>query len=136
MIIEIVSLIALSVLMTVALSAVVIAVIVALVKFAELVYERVSGWFKLVKIWHRERNGKIRSAVIVIQGKDEEKLSYRLEQDSKVYSEKELPEFKEMLDQAENRDSYIEVDGVKMPAVVLDKEAEERAKNQNNDYNH
>ena len=136
MILEILTLITLSVVTAVVFSALLIAAIFAIVAFGEFVYNKVSGWFRMLKIWFRERNGKIRPAVIVIQGRDEDKLTYRLEKDDKVYSEQDAPEFKAMLDQAENRQSYIEVDGQKLAAVQLDKEAEEKAFNQNRNNNH
>lgn len=136
MILEVISLIALSVVTAIVFSALLVAAIMAIVAFCEFVYNKLSGWFRLLKIWFRERNGKIRPAVIVIQGRDENKLTYRLEKDNKVYSEQDVPEFKAMLDQAENRQSYIEVDGQKLAAVYIDKEAEEQALNQNRNNNY
>lgn len=136
MILEVISLIALSVVTAIVFSALLVAAIMAIVAFCEFVYNKLSGWFRLLKIWFRERNGKIRPAVIVIQGRDENKLTYRLEKDNKVYSEQDVPEFKAMLDQAENRQSYIEVDGQKLAAVHIDKEAEEQALNQNRNNNY
>ena len=135
MILEVLTLITLSVAAAVAFSALLIAAIYAIVAFGEYVYNKTSGWFRMLKIWYRERNGKIRPAVIIIQGRDENKLTYRLEKDNKVYSEQDVPEFKAMLDQAENRQSYIEVDGQKLAAVHIDKEAEEQAFNQNSNNN-
>ena len=136
MILEVLTLITLSVAAAVAFSALLIAAIYAIVAFGEYVYNKTSGWFRMLKIWYRERNGKIRPAVIIIQGRDENKLTYRLEKDNKVYSEQDVPEFKAMLDQAENRQSYIEVDGQKLAAVHIDKEAEEQAFNQNRNNNY
>ena len=136
MILEVLSLIALSVLTAVVFSALLVAAIMAIIAFGEYVANKVSGWFRLLKIWYRERHGKVRSAVIVIQGRGEGKLRYKLEVDDKVYSESDVSEFKELLDKAENRESYIEVDGQKVPAFHLDKEAEEQALNQNKNNNY
>lgn len=136
MILEIISLIALTVVTAILFSALLVAAILAIVAFCEYVYNKLSGWFRLLKIWFRERNGKIRPAVIVIQGRDEDKLSYRLVKENKVYTENDVPEFKAMLDQAENRQSYIEVDGQKHAAVHVNKEAEEQAINQNRNNNY
>ena len=136
MILEVLTLIALSVLTAVVFSALLVAAIMAIIAFGEYVANKVSGWFRLLKIWFRERNGKVRSAVIVIQGRGEGKLRYKLEVDDKVYSESDVTEFKELLDKAENRKSYIVVDGQKVPAFHLDKEAEEQAINQNRNNNY
>lgn len=136
MILEIISLIALTVVTAILFSALLVAAILAIIAFCEFVYNKLSGWFRLLKIWFRERNGKIRPAVIVIQGRDEDKLSYRLVKENKVYTENDVPEFKAMLDQAENRQSYIEVDGQKLAAVHVNKEAEEQAINQNRNNNY
>lgn len=135
MILEVLTLIALSVLTAVVFSALLVAAIMAIIAFGEYVANKVSGWFRLLKIWYRERHGKVRSAVIVIQGRGEGKLRYKLEVDDKVYNESDVSEFKELLDKAENRNSFIEVDGQKVPAFHLDKEAEEQALNQNRNNN-
>ncbi len=132
MFIEIVSLIALSVITAIVFSALLVAAIMAIITFSEYIANQLSGWFRLLKIWYRERNGKIRSAVIVIRGRDEKKLTYKLKVDEKVYVESDVPEFKEMLDQAENKKSFIEIEGRKVAAVHVDKDAEEQALNQNN----
>lgn len=113
-------------------SALLVAAIMAIITFSEYIANQLSGWFRLLKIWYRERNGKIRSAVIVIRGRDEKKLTYKLKVDEKVYVESDVPEFKEMLDQAENKKSFIEIEGRKVAAVHVDKDAEEQALNQNN----
>ena len=136
MILEVLTLIALSVLTAVVFSALLVAAIMAIIAFGEYVANKVSGWFRRLKIWFRDRNGKVRSAVIVIQGRGEGKLRYKLEVDDKVYSESDVTEFKELLDKAENRKSYIVVDGQKVPAFHLDKEAEEQAINQNRNNNY
>ena len=136
MILEVLTLIALSVLTAVVFSALLVAAIMAIIAFGEYVANKVSGWFRLLKIWFRERNGKVRSAVIVIQGRGEGKLRYKLEVDDKVYNESDVSEFKELLDKAENRKAYIVVDGQKVPAFHLDKEAEEQAINQNRNNNY
>lgn len=139
MIIGIFGLITIGIAMAFLMTAAVAAAIIALVYFLDKAIDCVSGYYKTLKIFYREKSGKIRPAVLVIQGRDQKKLHFKLIKDNNRYDpdDRKFREFKEAFENAEKNNSYIEDKNGQYTTVYIDEEDERNAKkfNNNNNFN-